>query len=266
VEIVLVKQKLPFTLLFATYSLLNAQTPAPLEPQSKTGGQVEPSKVYVRRFSLGATLNVQVLPMIKDNSYTQTLTTPVLTTDAATTGRNRRFGYGITGQVAVTEHFAVAFGAIYRAGGYDAVIRYTAGTDNPTTAVDERQITDVQETTSFRYYDFPGLVRYYSPGRHKKGFRWFAEGGGTYRMVNHIKTDRLINDPQGNDSTDNTPAVPNKKNVLGGTVGVGMQFIDPVGLRVVPEVRYTRWFGQTWNALATHSERNQIEAIISFTF
>jgi hypothetical protein len=47
---------------------------------------------------------------------------------------------------------------------------------------------------------------------------------------------------------------------------MGVHAVDPFGIRVVPEVRYTRWMGETWNMLSTKTSRNQIEAIISIGF
>ena len=46
----------------------------------------------------------------------------------------------------------------------------------------------------------------------------------------------------------------------------GAQLIDPLGIRVIPEVRYTRWLNQTWNTGSTLMERNQIEGVITLSF
>jgi hypothetical protein len=48
--------------------------------------------------------------------------------------------------------------------------------------------------------------------------------------------------------------------------GAGVQLIDPVGIRVVPEVRYTRWLNPLIDDYTAHSQRNQVEGSLSLTF
>jgi hypothetical protein len=53
---------------------------------------------------------------------------------------------------------------------------------------------------------------------------------------------------------------------LGVTAGFGAQLIDPLGVRVIPEVRYTRWLGLNFDVPAAHSRRDQIEFVFSLAF
>jgi hypothetical protein len=59
---------------------------------------------------------------------------------------------------------------------------------------------------------------------------------------------------------------PANSQVRGAVAGFGAQFIDPLGIRVVPEVRYTRWFAEPFNQFTTRTKRHQIEIIFSLTF
>ncbi len=43
-------------------------------------------------------------------------------------------------------------------------------------------------------------------------------------------------------------------------------FIDDMKIRFIPEVRYTRWMGRTFDTLSTQSRVDQIEGTISITF
>jgi len=54
--------------------------------------------------------------------------------------------------------------------------------------------------------------------------------------------------------------------VSGLVAGAGLQLLDGIGTRVVPEVRYTRWGGDTFKSPAVLHQRNQIEGMISLTF
>ena len=49
-------------------------------------------------------------------------------------------------------------------------------------------------------------------------------------------------------------------------VGSGLRFVDDFGIKVEPELRYTRWFGRTFNSESTRSSENQIEVNLAFTF
>ena len=67
-------------------------------------------------------------------------------------------------------------------------------------------------------------------------------------------------------TTESSPVAGHRKNILGVTAGFGGQLIDPVGIRVIPEVRYTRWFGATFDSPPTLSRRDQLEFMISISF
>ena len=111
------------------------------------------------------------------------------------------------------------------------------------------------------------LVRFYSKGRHVPGPRWFIEGGGAYRDATNIRTSISATDVNGNVTccTD-TPTVPAHKSSVGPAVGAGFQLIDPLGIRVIPEVRYTRWINPIFDGVTTHTQRNQIEIALTLGF
>jgi hypothetical protein len=48
--------------------------------------------------------------------------------------------------------------------------------------------------------------------------------------------------------------------------GFGVQANDDIGIRVVPQVRYTRWLAEPFNRFSTSTGRDQIEAMFSLTF
>jgi len=228
-------------------------------------GDVERPASYVRRFSAGASLNVLALPSIKDGTYETGQTAPPLYIQAGTTGGTQRIGGGVQVQVAFLRHFAVNAGLIYREAGYTMSSDKYEGTDNTSTLGDERILTSIDEKTRAVYYDLPLLVRFYGKAHDEKGGRWFVEGGGALRQVRNIKTSRTIVLNDGTTTTDNNQPSYDKQ-IFGASAGAGAQFIDPFGIRVVPEFRYTRWMGTTFNNMSTVSQRNQIEAVVSFTF
>jgi hypothetical protein len=235
-----------------------AQTPAPVTLKTHT---------YVRRISAGATLSVLILPVVKDRSANIITLSPVADILYNSTGIQQRIGWGGQVQAAVTERFAVNVGFLLRRAGYTMNADIIEGTDNPNTPADDRIHIIKNEDTRAKFFDFPVVVRYYGKDRHTAGLRWFVEGGAALRHVSRIKTS--IDTTVGTGDTvccDTTPAQPARRTIRGFVGGFGFQLIDPVGVRVVPEVRYTRWAGRSFDAFSTHSEVNQVEAMISLTF
>lgn len=229
--------------------------------------QVLKQKAYVRRLSAGATLSVLGLSLVPKRGLSNVTTSPAMDAMYTTEALTRRVGFGVTVQGAVTRHFAVNASLLRRRIGYKMNSDIYTGTDNPVTSVDERTHTVRNEDTRAKLTDVPVLVRYYGKERFERGPHWFVEGGGVLRRVFSIKT--AIDTTVGTKPTeccDVTPATPARRTLRGFVAGAGVQLIDPVGIRVVPEVRYTRWMGATFNSFSTVIQRNQVEGMISLTF
>lgn len=240
---------------------------------SGTSTSTSPSKpenkgTFVRRFSAGATLSVLGLNMITGGSSTVNNTNEI-STAYSTSNASQRIGYGLSAQAAITDHFALAVGAYLRHMGYQftTTVTTTTPTVEGSTVVNITSTTSTHEDTRSRILDFPVTVRYYKKNRHTPGGRWFAEGGFAWRDAANIRTSI--------DSTDNngtltccthTPTQPAHKNARGYVAGAGLQFIDPFGIRVVPEVRYTRWTNQIFNAFTTHTAANQVEICLTLAY
>jgi hypothetical protein len=139
------------------------------------------------------------------------------------------------------------------------------GTDNPNTATDERRGTRFDEDTQARLLDIPVMLRFYGKDRTEEGHRWFAGIGPELRYAGQVRTHRSVTHPDQTITEDNTP-VSYRKRSLGATVGFGGQFVDAVGIRVIPEVRYTRWLNSTFGGVSGRSRRQQIEILISLAF
>lgn len=222
--------------------------------------------VYVRRFSAGATLSILPLPIVKGRTSAVSTTTPPVDALYTTTAKSQWLGWGGQIQLAVTNHFAVNAAFLTYRPGYimDSDVYEGALVPN---LPDTRRHTVTHEDTRARFYDVPVVVRWYNKDRHLSGPRFFAEGGASIRRVTGIRTSVSTSI---NESTptccDNTAVTPTRRNVRGIVAGLGFQLIDPIGIRVVPEVRYTRWNGTIFNSNSTATQRNQIEAMISLTF
>ena len=169
----------------------------------------------------------------------------------------------------VTPHFAVDVSAIYRRLGYQYTDTVSVTTNTVVNGVVSSTVstTDTHQDVHARLFDFPLTVRYYSGAKRPNGPRWFAEAGGAWRWVNGVRTSTdTTNDDDVNTCCTFTPVVPAHRSAIGLVAGVGLQFIDPFGIHVIPEVRYTRWIDQVFDDTTTHTFQNQLDASISLTF
>jgi hypothetical protein len=221
---------------------------------------------YVRRISAGLSLGVLVLPLIKNTTST---TTPNATTtnNYSTTGALQRIGFGGTVNAAILDRFAVNVSATYRRIGYQMTTGTTVTTTSTSTNTITYTTTSLHEDTRASALEVPVTLRWYSISRRKKGPRFFAEGGMAIRDLINARTSTDTTDASGTQSCCiATAARPAHRIARGYVAGVGVQVIDPIGVRVIPEVRYTRWANDTFNTFSTHTQRNELEAVISLTF
>jgi hypothetical protein len=246
-------------------------TPAPAAGQPPAPGE-EPverleEKAYVRRFSAGISLNIAPFNFMgKENTVTKPANTnPPLEIDSAVDPQGGRFGLAATLQVAVSNRMAVAIQPAYRKVRFHGFIQEYVGVDNSSTIIDERVKTEINEDTKAVFFDVPVLVRRYSKSRFDRGPRWFYEAGPAMRFTRNVTMDRSTVTPKGDTIKDNIPLAYNSTTV-GASIGIGGQFIDDFGIRAVPEVRYTRWFGRSFDDYHGHSRQNQIEIVMTFSF
>jgi len=210
---------------------------------------------------------VNFLPLnpIRKEEVNIAQTTPPLEIQSDNKPKSNIAGYGLVAQLALTERFALTIHPSIRKADYTATTHLLEGTDNPNTIADERRGTNIDEDTRARFLDVPVLLRFYGRPRQEEGHRWFAELGPSLRWVRRVRTHRDILRPDQSRASNDTP-VDFRKRVTGATAGFGGQFIDPYGVRVVPEVRYTRWLNGAFGNVSGRSRRHQVEIILSLTF
>ncbi len=228
--------------------------------------------MYVRRIAIGATLSVLGLSPVEGNSSSTTTTVNAATsveTDLSSSGASSRIGYGLTVQAAITEHFAVAVGGFLRRIGYTETDSQTTSVTTYINAVPQTTTTTTSTYVDVRAQavDVPITLRWYGKGRHTPGSRWFVEGGGAWRDIQNFRSSLSATDASGNVTCCTAGTVqPAHRQAHGFVAGVGAQFIDPFGIRVIPEVRYVRWMDQIFNDPTTKTQRNQVEAELTLSF
>lgn len=186
---------------------------------------------------------------IKTSSSTNSTTGEQITSTSA----NGQAGAGVTLNARLFRGYWISLGAIYRFAGYDT---NDAVNSNATYV----------ERTRARLIDFPAMIRYTGPH-----FRWskysFYEIGGALRYATHIQLAQAATDENGNYfccAPASTTGI--KRMTEGAVIGTGISGRDDFGIIVSPEVRYTRWMGNTFSSPTVATMRNQLEVTVSFGF
>ncbi len=241
-------------------------TPAPAKPSQVGSSSVSTDlkkRAYVRRFSFGVTLAVLGQSPLQNGAFSEFK--PGLAVDATTAAGGYRIGYGGMVQVRLPKKYAVVGSILQHKSQHASTIDTYEGTDNPNTPLDDRKHVTVDETSIIKYWDYTLMARRYTKDHDAAGHRAFFEGGINIRDIRNIRSERETT--LGATTTpDNKPIVPTRKMGRGLVGGIGAQFVDDFGVKLVPEFRYTRWVQPSFGSQSSQSRKNQFEAVVSITF
>jgi hypothetical protein len=140
------------------------------------------------------------------------------------------------------------------------------GKKDPNASTDDRKVTTITQTTKANYWELPVLVRYY--GLRGSGIlkRSYAIGGFGFRHIGRVRTGNEYS--YADDTTDynEAPAQPSRKNQFGAVAGFGIRFVDDFNIKVMPEVRYTRWAGFAFEGKSYKSVQNELRVGLGISF
>ena len=244
------------------------QAPAPAKPRPDSS-QPAPffeDKPYIRRFTVGGNASFLVLGLMRGGEQSESLASPPLQIDTKNENKGTIFGGGVTAQFFITERYAINADLQLRRPRYKLTTTLYEGVDNPNTPGDERTATFFTEDTRARYWDIPLLLRRYNESRYEDRWKWFYEAGPVLRHVTGIRSATEQESRGTKTCCDETPATPAHKNIYGAVAGIGLVLKDDFGIKLIPEFRYTRWFGGIFNNRAAQSRRDQYEILFSITF
>jgi hypothetical protein len=204
----------------------------------------------IPRFWVGLSGNYTPFRMVKGTEVTDSTTG----NDTISSPANGQVGGGINFNVRLFGNYWINIGGVYRFAGYDT-----------NAYINDVNGTTYIERTRARYLDFPVLFRYAGPH-----LRWnrhsFWEAGGTLRYATSIKMNEAASNVNGYFCCAPASTTTVKRQIEGVTVGTGLVGKDDFGIKVAPEVRYTRWMGNTFSSSTVATPRDQLEVAISFGF
>jgi hypothetical protein len=221
-----------------------------------------------RRFSFGFLVSGYPLDVIEDRKLERSDTTGSVAKSwtYTTTSSSSRAAPGLRIEFALRPRLTLGVEAIHHPAGYKKVTDFYQGTDDPNTTADERTKTTFTETSKATFWDIPLTLRYHGLRRSGLLSKAFVCGGAALRTVANVRTTNEVDYPDGSNSYDEIPTLPDKRNVVGTVLGVGLRFTDDFNIKVTPEVRYTHWFGSNFNSDSTLIRKQQIEVGLGLTF
>jgi hypothetical protein len=245
-----------------------AQTPAPAP--TPLPSVTEKTTASRRKWSLG--LRIRTLPFkalsVMDNNLilnTSTVNKVVYDFSYNTTTQSSILGYGPAIEAPLSTHVLVTLEAMFQRLKYTKVQDIYSGTNDPTTAADERSHKQATENTQARLFDIPVLVHY---GNFKpEGIlsHFYVAAGATARIASTVRTTNNITEADATTSNNTIAARLAKTTLFGATMAVGFRFVDDFNIKVTPEIRYTHWMGMTFGQDSTQSPKNQLEIGIGFS-
>jgi len=230
---------------------------APKDKEAKTPKQLVSSSVKasekpIPRIWIGLTGSYTPLKLIKANTtgLTNSNTGEVL----AATASQGQAGGGLTVNARVYRSFWISLGAIYRYTGYDSM-------DDTNDLNSDAYV----ERSRVRLLDIPVLIRY--SGRKFNISKYtFYELGGVMREGFSRTTTTNWNNINGEVGVGPSSGTTYRRTIYGAVAGAGVIGRDDFGIIVSPEIRYTRWMGDTFTSNVLNSQKNQLEITVSFGF
>ncbi len=233
-----------------TFALLFLPLLAAAQTQDTTSGSAMPW------ITLGGTIGFHGFNFMESKTSTNTLS-DTASFKSQNENLGNRFALGAEAHFQFLRRWGAATGFQFRT----ADFRLT----NTTTVNSKDAI--VKERTRFQAWEAPLLVRRFNKPHDETGWRWFYQAGPSLRRITNVRSERQTTATDGKVTCcDETPAATKNTTALGFTAGAGLTSRDQFGVRVTPELRYTRWMQRSFDHTAARSSVNQIEVVLGFYF
>ncbi len=224
--------------------------------QSSSTPMPEAAEKGWRRLNFGFSIAGYPFNVLNNKNANINTTNPVGTYDVATSNTYQQVGVGPAVEFAVTRKFSLAGELFYHRVSYSQIATITVGSN----------VSTVTVATNARLFDLPVMLRY--RGLRETGMlsKIYFAAGGVLRDASHIHTTTTTDFANGTSAVDYTPVTPTERLLKGAVVGVGLRFVDDFNIKLEPEIRYTRWFGSTFDSFSTRSRINQLELDLALKF
>jgi hypothetical protein len=247
--------------------------PPPTPPPSTTQDNTPGADITVTPPRISFGMRVEYFPerFFQTQYAVINSTNPILNSSYFGTSAGSKITLGLTAVYLLTKRISVGVDFFYHQEEYTQLDHQKSGTQDPNSSYDNRPLTTITQDTRANYWDVPLVARYYNTGlKAPRGLGWISQtfliGGGAYRHVSNIRTGTSTQFPDSSTSYNEIPVDPAKRNLVGLVGGAGYKLFEYGKFKAMGEVRYTRWFGYTFQGPAYESQKNQLELGLSFTY
>jgi len=173
----------------------------------------------------------------------------------SSTAANGLAGVGLNLNLRVTSAFWASLGGVYRFTGYDY-----------SDSLDDALGTLYTQRARVHLIDMPLLARY-NGERFNFSKYIFYEVGGAVRYALNEKVSQIAVNENGTIPSGAPPTGIRFRRMMEGVVaGIGLTAKDEFGIVVAPEIRYTRWLGNTFDGNTVSTQHNQLEIVITLGY
>jgi len=216
----------------------------------------EPESTGWRRISFGGKVDGYPFNVLNNHDVNFNVTALNQAWAVTTTNNYLKIAFGPTVEVRLFKGFSLSGAFLYHRLDYTQTAQITV----------DGNVTAIVEQTRATLWDVPLMVRWRGLADTGVLSHIYFAGGAAIREVSHINSNTQTTPPGGPTTTDNTPTVPSARKLPGLVGGVGMRFVDDFGIKLSPELRYTRWLGATFDSDSTRSRRDELVVGIALTF
>ncbi|MBZ5675306.1 MAG: PorT family protein [Acidobacteriia bacterium] len=229
--------------------------------QTSTASSKDPADKPFRRFSYGFRIRALTSNGFDDRSLQLSNTSANTSQAISTTTTVSRFRLGPAVDLNLSRKLSIQAEAFFQGLQYTTVTKSYTGSSTDTGTL-KSTITELTKTS---FWDVPVLLRYRGLSEHRFLSQTIVEGGFTVRALTRIRTGTETLNADSTTAYNEIPAAGNRL-VKGAVAGIGFQFVDRYNIKTTPEIRYTHWFGTTFQSQSSRSRTDQIEIGLSFAF
>ena len=229
--------------------------------QSSTASSNDPTDKPFRRFSYGFRIRAFTSNGFDDRTLQLSNTQANTSQSISTTTATSRFRLGPAIDLNLSRKLSIQAEAYFQGLQYTTVTQNYTGTSTSTGTLK----STVTELTKTSFWDFPVLLRYKGLSEHRLLSQTIVEGGFNVRALTRIRTGTETLNADSTTAYNEIPA-PGNRLVRGAVAGIGFQFVDGYTIKTTPEIRYTHWFGTTFQSQSSSSRTGQLELGLSFSF
>jgi hypothetical protein len=234
------------------------------------------SEPLIRRLSFGVRAEAFPLRLFNIHDFATSTTQPIADYTYSASSSSSKVGLGPTVEYRWTNRWSFGVEVNFHHADYQGTIVELSGLPGNNSPTDNRVPTTTTDTTQANYWDVPILARYYGLPKPQSWLvrriprtlfdRAYVVGGLEFQHVGRVRTGNAVSNADGTTAYNEISDKPHLGNQPGLVVGIGLRFMDEFHIKVMPEVRFVRWEGSTFEGPSYHSVVNQLEGGLGLSF